>query len=289
MISLTEEEHKRVMLLILQKFANFCEQNEMSYFLDAGTLLGAVRHKGYIPWDDDIDVNMPRVDYDKLIQYARRNKGYLMEHLKVEFPEDTIHPFLKISDERTILIEYPDKYPMKVGIYIDVFAKDGIYDAKLESKIICKFSEILGLIHWFNKFSIYAWKENGNVIQRLVAAIGRVCIKKPNFPIELQDKFIHWNKKRHPFEKCKYVTTLTNGEFHKIAPKECFSGYIMMEFENKKFRCPIGYDTYLKCLYSDDYMQLPPEEKRVHHNVNVYWRSQTDKSNFIEEINTQEK
>lgn len=283
-ISMIQEEQKLVMLQILKKFAAFCEQNELSYFLDAGTLLGAVRHKGYIPWDDDVDVNMPRIDYDKLVQYMKQRNGYLAEHLKVEFPEDTIHPFMKIADERTSLIEYPEKYPMDVGVYIDVFAKDGVLDASLSSRLICKISETLGLLHWFNKFSIYAWRKNGNIVQKLIAAIGRFCIRKPNIPIQLQNKFIHWNQKNHPLEKCRYVTTLTNGEFHKIAPKECFADYIMMDFENQKFRCPIGYDIYLKSLYPGDYMQLPPEDERKHHNTIVYWKSQEDREDFLKEI-----
>lgn len=279
-IAMDGTEHKKVMLNILASFADFCEEKGYSYFLDAGTLIGAVRHKGYIPWDDDIDVNMPRMDYDKFIQFAKSNEGYLTEHLQVEFPDDTIYPFLKIADDRTILIEFPEKYPMEVGVYIDVFAKDGILDDSKKSKAVCKLSEFLRLLQWFNKFSIYAWKRDKSRLRRCVAAIGRVCIKFPNSPIHLQDKLIQWNQKKHPLEKCKYVTTLTNGEFHKIAPKEYFSDYIMMDFEGEKFRCPVGYDAYLRCLYPGDYMQLPPENKREHHNTIVYWKSEQDKEDF---------
>ena len=74
-VIMTENEQKQVMLNILSFFADFCEDNGLNYFLDAGTLLGAVRHKGYIPWDDDIDVNMPRKDYDRFVQIVRNNNG----------------------------------------------------------------------------------------------------------------------------------------------------------------------------------------------------------------------
>ena len=83
---------------------------------------------------------------------------------------------------------------------------------------------------------------------------------------------MHRYAKRHPLEKCKYVTTLTNGEFHKLAPKECFDGFQWLEFEGIKFKGPKDYDTYLHCLYKGDYMQLPPEDKRVQHNNEAYWR-----------------
>lgn len=267
-IAMTLDEQKKVMLDILVCFANFCEKQGLQYFLDAGTLLGAVRHKGYIPWDDDIDVNMPRIDYDKFIALAKENNGYIGPHYRVEFPEETIYPFLKISDDRTILVEFPNRYPMEVAVYMDVFPKDGIKDKSLRSRSLCKTSELLRLAIWFNKFSIYAWKEKGNALQKVIAWLGRKLIKDPNVPVRWQDRLIHKNQKKHPLETCEYVTTLTNGEFFRIAPKSCFDDYVMMGFEGIPFRCPVGYDTYLRCLYSDTYMQLPSEEKRVkHHNT----------------------
>lgn len=283
-LAMTAQEQKKVMLNIMTQFARICEEKGFEYFIDAGTLLGAVRHKGYIPWDDDVDVNMPREDFNRFISLIKGTDGYITEHLRVEMPEDTIYPFVKISDDRTILVEFPSKYPMEVGVYIDLFTKDGILDDSLGTKLICKASELLGLMQWFNKFSCNAWKNNGNVAKKIVAAIGRRCIKNPNLPVCWQNKLICWNQRRHPIEKCKYVTTLTNGEFHKRAPKECFSDFIMMDFEGGKFRAPVGYDKYLRCLYSGDYMQLPPEDKRVHHNTIVYWKSEEDRGKFLKEL-----
>lgn len=273
-IPMTMTEQKTVMLQILTAFSRICENNRMQYFLDAGTLLGAVRHGGFIPWDDDVDVCMPRTDYDRLLGLARRNNGYIDEHYRVEFPEETIYPFIKISDDRTVLVEFPDKHPMEVSVYIDVFPKDGIKDHLWGSRCLCKTSEILGLVQWFNKFSIYAWKNRGNKLQKGIAWCGRKMIKDPNVPVRLQDRLIHWNQRKNPVENCQFVTTLTNGEYHKIAPKECFDEFVLKEFEGILFRCPIGYDTYLRCLYPGDYMQLPPEEKRQKtHNTHAYWVS----------------
>ncbi len=273
-IPMTLPEQKKVILEILRCFADFCEKHGLQYFLDAGTLLGAVRHKGYIPWDDDIDVCMPRVDHDKFVALVKENDGYIGPHFRVEFPEETVYPFLKISDDRTILVEFPDRYPMEVGVYMDVFVKDGIKDGSLRSRCLCKVSELLGLMQWFNKFSIYAWKDKGNSLQKVIAWLGRKLIKDPNAPIRWQDWLIHKNQKKHPVQTCQYVTTLTNGEFCKIAPKACFDDYVTMEFEGIPFRCPVDFDTYLKCLYSDTYMQLPPAEKQVkHHNTHAYFVS----------------
>ena len=75
------------------------------------------------------------------------------------------------------------------------------------------------------------------------------------------------------------MTTLSNGEFHKRAPKECFAATVMLPFEGSEYPCPVGYDTYLRCLYPGDYMQLPPPEKRGVHNVFVCWRQQEREGN----------
>ena len=133
---MTLDEQKRVMLNILVEFAKFCDEHDLMYYLDAGTLIGAVRHKGFIPWDDDIDVNMPQKDYDKFIELTRNSKGYLSEHIQVEYPENTIYSFLKISDDRTILVEFPAQNPMEVGVYIDVFQLfKNIYALKKHQKV----------------------------------------------------------------------------------------------------------------------------------------------------------
>ena len=266
-------EQKQVMLNILIEFAKFCDQNNLTYYLDAGTLIGAVRHKGYIPWDDDIDVNMPQIDYDKFIDLTRKNDGYISNHLKVEYPQDTIYPYIKISDDRTILVEFPDKNPMEVGVYMDVFPKYGIKDKCWQSKILCATTEFLDSLHWFNTYSIYAWSRPGhNFLQKCTAWIGRKIIKHPAWPVNLQGWIMHRYAKRHPLEECKYVTTLTNGEYRKLAPKECFDGYQLLEFEGYMFKGPKDFDTYLHCLYKGDYMQLPPEDKRVHHTTIVFWK-----------------
>ena len=270
---MTLEEHKQVMLNILTEFATFCDQHQLMYYLDAGTLIGAVRHKGFIPWDDDIDVNMPQKDYDRFVEMTRKSGGLMAAHLQVEYPEDTIYPFLKISDDRTVLVEFPDKNPMEVGVYIDVFPKYGIKDKGFSSKLLCKTCHYLGLAHWFNNYSIFAWERPGhNVIQRVVAWVGRKTVKNSPLPIKIQNWLMHRYARRHPLGKCRYVTTLTNGEYHKLAPKECFAGFQWLEFEGVKFKGPKDYDTYLHCLYKGDYMQIPAEEQRVHHNIEVYWK-----------------
>lgn len=267
------DEQKKVMLDILIAFADFCDKNDLMYYLDAGTLIGAVRHKGFIPWDDDIDLNMPQKDYDRFTDMMRKQNGKLTERYLVEFPETHLYPYLKISDTRTVLIEFPEKNPMEVGVYLDVFPKYGVKDKGFCSKMLCKITEKLALIHWFNHYSVDAWQHPGNnVLKRIFAKVVKSIIWNTAWAVQLQNWVMHKYAKRHPLVDCQYVTTLTNGEFHKLAPKECFEGYQMLEFEGRQFKGPKDYDTYLHCLYKGDYMQLPPEDKRFHHVTKVYWK-----------------
>lgn len=281
MLIMTDIEQKIVMLSILTEFVKFCENNNISYFLDAGTLIGAVRHKGFIPWDDDIDVNMPRKDYDQFCKLMKDKNYMLNSNIHVEMPFMTLYPFLKISDKRTVLIEFPDRFPMQCEVYIDVFPKDAIRRKNIYSRLLCKTNELLRLFQWFNKFSIYAWKKENNLVLRIIAWLGRKIIINPNIPVKIQSKLIKWHNIRNKEKNCKYVTTLVNGEYNKLAPVECFSDFIMMEFESNQFRVPIDYDTYLKCLYKDDYMELPPIEKREKHNTLIYWKSEKARNEVI--------
>lgn len=270
---MTLAEQKQVMLGILSTFAEYCDTHNLRYYLDAGTLIGAVRHKGYIPWDDDIDVNMPQRDYYAFIKQMRKQNGHLSDNIIVEFSDETLYPFLKISDRRTIMIEFPHDNPMQVQVYIDVFPKFGIKDKSWRSKQVCNICYILGLWQWFNVYTLKKWKRpNMELSKRIVGYILDAINIYPHLPQKLQERFMLQYAKYHPLSECKYVTTLTNGEFHKLAPKECFDGFQWLEFEGMKFKGPKDFDTYLHCLYKGDYMQLPPENKRYHHKTEVYWK-----------------
>lgn len=266
------EEHQKIMLEILKDFAEFCDQNGLKYYLDAGTLLGAVRHQGFIPWDNDMDVCMMREDYERMIQIARRKDGMINDHIILEEPENTIYCFCKLGDTRTKLVEFPDTYPEECYIYIDVFPKDGLKNLGIGTKIICKTSEILGLFHWFNKHSIPYWRSKKKGFKRIAAAIGKHLVRDKNRPYRLQQKLIKWYSRKHPLESCGFVNTLVNGEYHRIAPKGCFEDRTLLNFEGEKFYAPKGYEEWLRVLYGNDYMTPPPPEKQSVHHVIASWR-----------------
>ena len=264
-------EHQLIMLDILKDFASFCDENGLSYYLDSGTLLGAVRHKGFIPWDNDVDVGMLRPDFDKFVELLKERNYMLNDHIILEMPDTTIYPFLKLGDTRTKLIEFPDRFPIDCYVYIDIFPKDGLVGNGKSTEKVCKKSHRYGLMHWFLKFSIPCWKATEGFPKKQIACVADFIFRDKNAGYRKQEKFIRKHIKKHPIETCDYVTTLVNGEFYRICPKRCFDDFVVLEFEGYEFKAPIGYAEWLRVLYGDDYMTPPPKDKQEVHNIEAYW------------------
>ena len=260
------EELREIQLSMLEKFHSFCSENNLRYFLDAGTLLGAVRHNGFIPWDDDVDVGMPRPDYDRFIELARGGFGDTLILLE---PHQNIYPMLKIIDSSTCLIEHPDTIRNSIGVYIDVFPKDGIPDLSYKSYLLCKQVRFLVQWNWFNKVSIYKWEKYGNIIKKIIARIGRKVINEKNRNIPL--KMLLKLATKYSFDESEYAATIVAGGMANCVKREYLDRYELHKFENLMLNIPVGWDEYLTKLYGD-YMRLPPKEKRVKHDNIAYRR-----------------
>lgn len=268
MKELSLEELKEIELDILKMFDSFCKENNIQYFLAYGTLLGAIRYKKFIPWDDDVDILVPRADYDRLMSLFQDSETYCLyafeRNRKYRFP------FAKLCDMRTRLTEtvYPNN-GVELGVGIDIFPLD----------------------HWDDDFD--KAKKEAIRIGRDIARLSWTKIDKPrtNNPV----KYVVWSAvlayckmrgSEHYIKKiikaCKkaeqnesrYVGAkawpiyLERG----IIPAEAFADTVEIEFEGKMFPAPIGYDTYLTCLYGD-YLPEPPKEKqKTHHSFVAYKR-----------------
>lgn len=266
------KEHQAIMLNIMSVFADFCDEHGLNYFLDAGTLLGAVRHHGFIPWDNDADVCMTKPDFDKFISLLEKCGYKLNDYLIVEKPENSIHSFYKICDIRTKLVEYPDGVtPFEYHVYVDLFVKVGLPNNDKKAKRVCRKSERLGLWHWFYKRTIYKWSNSKNIIKKIIGKTLIAYVKNKNRACLKQKRFINKINIKYPYGTCDYVTTLTNGEYYRRCKRRIFDNYVLLDFEDKKFKCPAGYDEWLKVLYGDNYMQLPPKEKQIVHNAVCSW------------------
>ena len=263
------EEKKQIMVALLQDIDAFCREKNITYFLYAGTLLGAVRHQGFIPWDDDIDILMPREDYERLLrEYIPAN-----EHYKLYCAEKMpgyIYAFAKLCDERTWLVEELDT-DQPLGVNIDIFPLDNAGEtfeqAAALGKRIKRYRKILDL-KTTAVSKDRSWAKNAAL--RIIKAI-----LAPASPRWLVGKMIQLSK------AYRGINSLFAAEYAVMAygnrdifPKKCFESVCELPFEGKKYYAPTEYNEILSITYGD-YMKLPPVEKRVtHHLNNVYWKEQ---------------
>jgi len=263
MKEMTFEESRKLELDILLAVADFCDKNCITYFLAYGTLIGAVRHKGFIPWDDDIDIQMPREDYDRFI------KTFEHEYLKAIAPGTPMskHSYVKVIDTRTVKIEAHKKYPAGyLGVDIDIFPIDGAPADEGEYNL------------WYDKLQdvytpfMYSVQSitKGYFTHNVKLALMKFSLKKPEYYLE-EAKKLH---EKYPYRQCEYAAAVEsnfNGRGNRV-PKRCYVGSIDLEFEGHMLRAPIGYRTVLTNLYGD-YMKLPPKEQQViHHTNKAYWK-----------------
>lgn len=265
MKQINEEELKTIQLDILQNTANFCDRNGITYFLAYGTLIGAIRHNGYIPWDDDIDIAMPRPDYDKFIQHFNEQTS----HIKVIAMENDMQygfSFAKVHDTRTIINETQYKQD-KFGVYIDIFPIDGV-KGKAQVK---KLRMINKLLH--TKKANYCQRK---LSKKIINTFGKMLLLP--FSTHTMLRYIDRLARKYPFGSLPYAGGICDsvvGE-RAIVDVNFFKGSILHEFEGRQYKIPIGYDKWLRSIYGD-YMQLPPEDKRkTHHVFEAWWKDEID-------------
>lgn len=261
------EEIKEIELSILKHIKNVCEENNIRYYLSNGTLLGAIRHKGFIPWDDDIDIFMPRTDYMKLMEILEN--GFQYKCLSIYNKNDYYYPFAKVVDTSTILIEKNhEKKISGLGVYVDVFPIDGIPKSDIKVKFHFRRMLIYRTILYLSLFSTCPPSSNKwkFILKYIVWSFSRL------FNWRNIIKTIDKHAMRYDFDNSEKVACIV-GSYGKneIVEKAIFDKGIQVEFEGESFTAPVGYDDYLTNLYGD-YMQLPPIEKRVsHHNFVAYY------------------
>ena len=254
-------EMQQIGLLMLADVDNYCRKNNIKYFIGYGTLLGAVRHKGFIPWDDDIDIIIPREDYDRFI------KGYGNERYKVlsnEYSEDYYYNFAKVVDLKTYAIERGRDARIKdLGLYIDVFPVDGLKKNKGLS-----FSIHYKKAHLLNRMLLYS--KNPSLDNR--KSLGNRILWK-------YSRRIGFSKLMKKFRSCiktnkNNYSMVIPGIYGKkdVFPTELISEIKRMPYETIEVNVPGGYDELLTQLYGD-YMTPPPESDRVkRHNTEFGWR-----------------
>lgn len=242
---------------ILKAFISVCQKHGLRYYALYGTCLGAVRHQGFIPWDDDIDVGMPRRDYDKFLQIAQEElpSQYFLQNYQTE--KEYLQHFSKIRDTNTTFIETDVAHMhMNHGVYIDVYPLDGVPQNKILRKII--FTRLKSL-----QLGIYGHYISDTRHLKMRSKIIRQVMKSLYTPSQLHRKW-HALASRYDYDQSDLVCYYGSKSRHLI-PREYFGAGIEMKYEDLQMIVPVQYDKFLTIIYGN-YMTLPPQEKQVSHH-----------------------
>lgn len=264
MKKLSDKEIKFIQLDLLEKVADFCQKNDITYYLAYGTLLGAVRHKGYIPWDDDIDLIMTRPNYDKFItNFNSKDSKYKVNAFELD--QSFLYPFAKVSNEETVLIENTTM-KKNIGINIDIFVIDSL--PKKSTHILKKQS----LLHKIYNLKLIKLHKNRSLFKNIILLFGKILfswisLKKIN---QLMIK----NAKRYKYGSHDYVCNINFGLGEKPLPIDVYQDTVELSFEEKLYPSMKKYDLWLTHIYGD-YMTLPKKEEQVtHHDFKAYYKKE---------------
>ena len=264
MREVTIEESRKIQLDILIHFDKWCNQHKLHYSIGEGTLIGAVRHQGFIPWDDDIDLLMPRYDFDKFVELY--DGEYRLISLRTE--KRWWSCYVRLTDERTIVNFNNPKHNFH-GLWISILPIDNYPDDQNKWIVAQK---KLNVYFTIGKIKDSYWTENTSFVKNLTKYllksfflpvsynfIGRKCQR-------ILNSFSDKESKRKGLLACLWLG-------YWVYDASVFSNYTEVEFEGRRFSAWENYDAYLRGQYGD-YMQLPPEEKRLPlHNYKAFWKN----------------
>lgn len=265
------DEIQKIALNILKYLDHTCKEYGLTYFVSGGTLLGAVRHHGFIPWDDDIDVWMPRKDYERLFKIINEQSDHPFQMIDFRNKKHYYCAYAKIIDVRTTLVERThSKKKCEIGIYIDIFPYDGLPKDKKKAENYMRLGDFLYYQYRHDSFS---WdemnkKSKGNSFIKWTKWILRKIIGKKNFIMMIDKYAIHY-----PIENSVYIGSIGTGyRKDQFMHNEFCQKIIPAKFQDIEIMIPSGYDEYLTKVYGD-YMKLPPiEERNPHHNFVAWWK-----------------
>ena len=258
---------RRKGLEILLYFKDICEKNNLKFYFCGGCCIGAIRHKGFIPWDDDVDIFMPREDYEKLAEiWEKQANTEKYSYVRTTKDHFTRLQFAMISDNDTTFIKTRQwDLDTNHGVRIDILPLDGCPSSRIARKM---------QIMWGLIYSMFIVREAHSSKGKLFEIVGKILLA-----LALTDnnryriaKFAEKQMTKHKISDCEKITELCAWNQYMVNeyPKSAFEEQLYVDFEGYKLPIPVGYDDYLKMAFGD-YMKLPPVESQVAKHDLVYY------------------
>lgn len=263
------DELKVLQMDVMQAVHDYCEEHHLKYSLACGSLLGAIRHNGYIPWDDDIDIYMPRKDYDQLIEKFPAVYQDHFELISLERDKRWYRPYANVFDNRTVYREKRSSKETVIGVNIDIFPVDAVPDDDKEWRTYNKRRRFL-LRLLDSKTTIFRL-EHRSILKNIMIYIMKLLL----LPIStrqitlMADSYV----KKYNNRDCSRLFENVSGFLQKNPfDAKDFSKTEYHVFEDRKFKIMQGYDDCLTKGFGN-YMQLPPEKDRYNHHYYIaYWK-----------------
>ena len=270
MRKISEKELKEIMLEGLVEFRNQCQKYNLRYYLAYGSLLGAVRHRGFIPWDDDIDIWMPREDYDKMISISEEFSTTSWEVVNNQINNKYLFTFAKFCNKHTVTPPSRFRNGFLYGVCIDLFPLESSVESQTEFEVKCmmdaisrKYGVMLGRYYGFSNTSSFVEKSK-QMMCRLYARI-----KYPTYSEII--KMLDAEYRKQGTAKGNFVYCCQT-HLRNIWKVDDFGSGVELLFEKHYFVAPNNYDVVLKSLYGD-YFQLPDEsDRKAPHEFYAYWK-----------------
>ncbi len=253
---------------VLKKLAELCRKLNLRYYLFFGTLLGAVRHQGFIPWDDDIDVAMPRPDYEKLLAYCAGHEKEIapLKLMHYTTHRDYIYPIARLCDTR-YHVDYEGVVEYGLGLFVDIYPLDGCGETEADTHKLAKKNQMLANLVF--QAGMKKFVRSGQAGWRTPVKFLLYCVAKVFGPRFFANK-LEQSAKRYPYETSDRVNCTIWDVVDYGFDRSLFDTAQQMPFEDAELSVPAGYEQILRKSYGD-YMQLPPEEDRVgHHYYTAY-------------------
>ena len=269
---MTTREIQMVSLDILKDVHDFCVENNIKYSLFSGTLIGAIRHKGFIPWDDDLDIAFPRPEYEKFVRTYQSKKGYKL-FARERQGKDVMIAYARVCEMEKTFVD-DRKYPWtseKKGVWIDLFPLDGADSDYKKAVLRCEKIKKIWLRTKKIRYARVPFEFRNNLFQKFKLFIKRALFSYQDY---IWDKHISMCKEI-PFEKAEYYCHYAWAGFgmREYYKTSAFSSYLLKPFEDGMFYVMQDYDGALRAKYGD-YMQLPSiEERKPTHTSSIfYWK-----------------